>query len=148
MIKKLRLVGINHVALEVGDLEAALDFYNEIFDFQLRGREKGMAFIDIGDQFIALVEGRAQKPDGDRHFGLVVDDKRKVHKKLEELGANILPIGGLDFLDPWGNHIQIVEYSEIQFTKAHHVLKGMGMPELEKSDRALRELAAKGLSRG
>ena len=145
MTKKPRLVGINHVALEVGSVEEALDFYSKIFDFQLRGRGNGMAFIDIGDQFIALTEGRTQKPDGDRHFGLVVDNKGEVRRKLEELGAHILPMGRLDFLDPWGNHIQIVEYSEIQFTKAQHVLKGMGMAELQKGDRALKELAAKGL---
>lgn len=143
---KARLVGINHVALEVGDLEAALAFYGELFDFTLRGRDHGMAFIDMGDQFIALAEGRSQAPDEHRHFGLVVDDRSALRSRLEKLGVTILPGRGLDFLDPWGNHIQVVEYRNIQFTKAGHVLRGMDMTHLDKNDQALQELLDKGMA--
>ena len=144
--QKPRLVGINHVALEVDDLEAALVFYGRMFAFTLRGRHAGMAFIDVGDQFIALAERRSQSSDTQRHFGLVVDDRSAVRQKLEELGVEILPGAGLDFLDPWGNRVQVVEYSEIQFTKAPQVLKGMGLEGLGKSASALQELTAKGMA--
>jgi lactoylglutathione lyase len=140
-----RLVGINHVALEVEDVGAALEFYGRIFDFTLRGRGQQMAFIDMGDQFIALAAGRTQPPDGHRHFGLVVDDKEATRRALEEAGAEILPGRGLDFRDPWGNHVQVVEYSEIQFTKAPEVLSGMGADGLEKTPEALAELRQKGI---
>jgi lactoylglutathione lyase len=140
-----RLVGINHVALEVGDLEQALSFYGEIFELELRGRVPGMAFIDIGDQFVALSEGRSQPPDQARHFGLVVDDADAVRAALRDAGVEILPGRGLDFRDPWGNHLQIVGYADIQFTKAPGVLRGMGLERLEKSPEALRELREKGL---
>jgi catechol 2,3-dioxygenase-like lactoylglutathione lyase family enzyme len=140
-----RLVGINHVVLEVDDLEQALDFYGRVFELEFRGRLPGMAFLDMGDQFLVLSEGRSQPPDGSRHFGLVVDDRDEVRRHLEQAGAEILPGGGLDFLDPWGNHIQVVQYSDIQFTKAPPVLHGMGLDELGKSDAALRELREKGL---
>jgi lactoylglutathione lyase len=140
-----RLVGINHIALEVGNLDEALDFYGQIFEIELRGRVPGMAFIDMGDQFIALSEGRTQPPDEARHFGLVVDDKEAVRAALQEVGVEILPGRGLDFRDPWGNHIQVVEYGDIQFTKTPEVLRGMGLEELEKSSEALRELREKGL---
>jgi catechol 2,3-dioxygenase-like lactoylglutathione lyase family enzyme len=146
MTERVRLVGLNHVALEVGDLEAALDFYGRIFEISLRGRVAGMAFIDIGDQFIALSEGRNQPPDRDRHFGLVVDDKQRARAALEEAGAEILPGRGLDFRDPWGNHVQVVEYGDIQFTKAPDVLAGMGLAGLAKTPGALRELSEKGLA--
>jgi lactoylglutathione lyase len=145
MVTRARLVGLNHVALEVGDLEEALSFYGGIFEVDLRGRVPGMAFIDIGDQFIALSEGRTQPPDQDRHFGLVVDDRDAVRAALEEVGVEILPGRGLDFRDPWGNHLQIVEYGDIQFTKAPGVLRGMGLEGLEKRPQALRELREKGL---
>jgi lactoylglutathione lyase len=141
-----KLVGINHVALEVGDLEAALDFYGRIFDLELRGRVPGMAFVDMGDQFVALAEGRTQGPDRHRHFGLVVDDKAATRRALEEAGVELLPGRGLDFLDPWGNAVQVVEYSEIQFTKAPEVLHGMGLDGLVKSERAREELRRKGLA--
>ena len=141
-----RLVGINHVALEVGDLEEALSFYGRIFEVELRGRAPGMAFIELGDQFIALSEGRTQPPDQARHFGLVVDDKEAVRASLEEAEAEILPGRGLDFRDPWGNHLQIVGYGDIQFTKAPGVLRGMGLEGLEKRPEALRELREKGLA--
>lgn len=146
--KKSRLLGINHIALEVGDLEAALAFYGRIFEFNLRGRHEGMAFIDLGDQFIALAERRSQSPDTQRHFGLVVDDRQAVKQKLEALGVEILSGEGLDFFDPWGNRVQIVQYSEIQFTKAPQVLRGMGLGGLEKSAKALQEFAAKGMAPG
>lgn len=145
MAARPRPVGINHVALEVGDLEEALSFYGRMFEFELRGRGAGMAFIDIGDQFIALSEGRAQPPDRARHFGLVVDDREAVRAALEEMGAEILPGRGLDFRDPWGNHIQVVEYADVQFTKAPKVLQGMGLKGVEKRPEARRELREKGL---
>jgi lactoylglutathione lyase len=141
-----RLVGINHVALEVGDVEEALQFFGQVFDLTLRGRSSRMAFIDMGDQFIALAAGRTQPPDSHRHIGLVVDDKEAARRALEEAGADILPGRGLDFLDPWGNHFQVVEYGEIQFTKAESVLRGMGLAGLEKGEDALEELRAKGLA--
>jgi lactoylglutathione lyase len=140
-----RLVGINHVALEVGDLDEALDFYGRIFDFQLRGRVPGMAFLDMGDQFLALSEGRQGPPDAGRHFGLVVDDKEAVRRALEQEGAAIRPGRGLDFLDPWGNQVQVVDYRDIQFSKTDRVLSGMGLDNLEKSPSALEELREKGL---
>jgi len=147
MAAKAKFVGINHVALEVGDIEEALEFYGGLFEVKLRGRGRGMAFIDAGDQFIALSEGRTQSPDGSRHVGLVVDDKEAVRRALDGSGAEILSTDrSLDFLDPWGNHWQIVEYSNVQFTKAEGVLSGMGLGGLGKSERALEELRAKGLT--
>src|SRR5438034_4755658 len=140
-----RLVGINHVALGVGGIDEALDFYGAIFELTLRGRSAGMAFIDIGDQFIALAAGRTSPPDGARHFGLVVDDKAATRRALEAAGAEILPGRGLDFRDPWGNHVQVVQYDEVQFTKADAIASGMGL-ELEKTDKAVAELRAKGLA--
>jgi lactoylglutathione lyase len=142
---KARLVGINHVALEVGDIDEALAFYGRLFDFSLRGRSQTMAFIDMGDQFIALSAGRTQAKDEDRHFGLVVDDRAPVRQALEALGTEILPGRGLDFVDPWGNHIQVVEYQDIQFTKAPEVLRAMRLDHLAKSEAARRELADKGI---
>ncbi len=144
--KKACLVGINHVALEVGNIEAALDFHGAIFTFSLRGRSATMAFLDMGDQFIALSEGRNQAPDDHRHFGLVVDDRAAVKRALKTLGAKIVPSRGLDFLDPWGNHIQVVEYQNIQFSKTDQVLEGMGLNDLQKNKQALQELRDKGLT--
>jgi lactoylglutathione lyase len=146
MTPRARLVGFNHVAVEVGDIEEALDFYGRIFEVELRGRGHGMAFVDAGDQFIALSEGRTGPSDGHRHVGLVVDDKRAVRRALREAGVEILPGRGLDFLDPWGNRWQVVEYGEIQFTKAPEVLRGMGLGDLKKTEKALEELRRKGLS--
>jgi catechol 2,3-dioxygenase-like lactoylglutathione lyase family enzyme len=142
-----RLVGINHVALEVGDLEAALEWYGLIFEFEIV-REPPfphMAFLQMGDQFIALSEGRSQPPDTARHFGLVVDDKQATREALEQAGAEILPGRGLDFLDPWGNHFQVVAYGDIQFSKTPEVMRGMGM-DLPKSEQALAELRESGLA--
>jgi predicted enzyme related to lactoylglutathione lyase len=146
MAPRARLVGFNHVALEIGDVEEALEFYGRLFEVELRGRGKGMAFIDAGDQFIALSEGRTQPPDDHRHIGMVVDDKRAVRRALNEAGVEILPGRGLDFRDPWGNRWQVVEYSEVQFTKAAHVLNGMGLGDLKKTEDALEELRKKGLA--
>ena len=140
-----RAVGINHVALEVGDIEEALAFYERLFLVRLRGRSRHMAFIDLEDQFIALSNGREQQSDTDRHFGLVMDDKEKVRRAAHEAGATILPGRGLDFVDPWGNHVQVVQYDEIQFTKAPHVLRGMGV-RLGKTASATDELAEKGMA--
>ena len=138
-------MGINHVALEVGSIDEALAFYGSIFTFKLRGRENGSAFIDMGDQFIALMETPAPSSDRERHFGLVVDDRAAVRQLAEAAGAKVLPGRFLDFLDPWGNRVQVVEYSDIQFTKAPQVLSAMGL-DLKKSDKALKELADKGIT--
>jgi predicted enzyme related to lactoylglutathione lyase len=143
-----QLVGINHVALEVGDLEEALRFYGQVFELRLRGRAPGMAFVDAGDQFIALAEGRTQSPDDDRHFGLVVDDKEAVRVALEAAGAEIVPSRGLDFRDPWGNLVQVVDYRDVQFTKTPSVLRAMGLDGLSKHPAALSELRAKGVEVG
>ena len=138
-----RAVGINHIALEVGSIDEALAFYGQLFDVELRGRIVGMAFVDMGDQFIALAGGRSQEPDRARHFGLVVDDRDAVLAAAREAGVDIF--GGNSFLDPWGNQVQVVAYSEIQFTKTPEILRGMGL-ELEKNESALRELRDKGLA--
>jgi catechol 2,3-dioxygenase-like lactoylglutathione lyase family enzyme len=140
-----RLVGINHVALEVGDLDDALRWYGRFFEFELRGRAGRMAFIDMGDQFIALAAGRSQPGDGARHFGLVVDDKEAVRAAMQDAGIGVRSSGSLDFLDPWGNHVQVVDYREIQFTKAPAVLRGMRLDGLAKTESARRELRDKGL---
>jgi lactoylglutathione lyase len=145
-VSRARLIGMNHVALEVGSVEEALAFYGRVFEFELRGRGRRMAFLDMGDQFIALAEGRTQRPDEHRHVGLVVDDVETARQALEEAGAEILPGRGLDFRDPWGNHVQVVAYEEIQFTKAPEILRGMGLGQLEKSEAAREELRRKGLS--
>jgi catechol 2,3-dioxygenase-like lactoylglutathione lyase family enzyme len=139
-----RLVGINHVALEVGDIDDALEFYGRLFSFTLRGRSPGAAFIDMGDQFIALMRTANDERDGARHFGLVVDDAAAVRRRLENEGVEVLGGRGLDFLDPWGNRVQVVQYDDVQFTKADPVLRGMGL-ELGKSEAAAAELESKGL---
>jgi len=141
-----KLVGMNHIALEVGDLDEALAFWESIFDgLELRGRVGNMAFIDMGDQFLALAQGRTQPPDGNRHFGLVVDDKEAVRARLKELGVPVFG-RGLDFRDPSGNLIQVVDYRDIQFTKTDDILRAMGLDGLEKSESALAELREKGLA--
>ena len=152
MADKARFVGFNHIAVEVGDIEEALEFFGQLFEVRLRGRGEGMAFIDAGDQFLALSEGREQSPDGHRHIGLVVDDRAKLREALEaiaeETDAKILPGGSLDFLDPWGNHWQVVEYGDVQFSKTPEVLAGMGLDGLQKTEKALDQLRAKGLAQG
>jgi lactoylglutathione lyase len=144
--KKARAVGFNHVALEVGDVDGALAFYGRLFDFKLRGRSDNAAFIDLGDQFLALQKGRTRAADDGRHFGLVVDDKEAVRAALKEAGVSVLPGPFLDFRDPWGNRIEIVSYDNIQFTKAPHVLRGMGLHNLSKNEQAMKELKDKGMA--
>lgn len=143
--RKPRLVGINHIALEVGDIEQALEFYGKIFDFTLRGKRAGNAFIELGDQFINLMETPTPHEDRRRHFGLVVDDRSSVRARVEAAGGKLLPGPFLDFLDPWGNRVEVIEYGNIQFTKAPHVLRAMGF-DLDKNDKALQELAEKGMA--
>jgi catechol 2,3-dioxygenase-like lactoylglutathione lyase family enzyme len=122
-----RLVGINHVALEVGDVDAALEFYGRLFTLDDVERQGDAAFIELGDQFIALMQGRSQPPDTTRHFGLVVDDKDATRRALEAAGVPILPGRFLDFLDPWGNRVQVVQYDQIRFAKTPEVLEEMGL---------------------
>jgi lactoylglutathione lyase len=142
-----RLLGINHVALEVGDVDEALAWYRRFFDFELRGRAgASMAFVDLGDQFIALAAGRTQPPDQARHFGLVVDDKERVRTALQQAEVDVQGSGSVDFQDPWGNHIQVVDYREVQFTKTTAVLRELGVEQISKTDRALQELREKGLA--
>ena len=145
---RARVVGLNHVALEVGDIEEALAFYRSLFEFELRSRSDTMAFIDLGDQFIALQQGRKQPADDGRHFGLVVDDKEAARSALEAAGVALLDGPFLDFRDPWGNRIEIISYDNIQFTKAPNVLRGMGLTHLTKNERAKKELADKGMAVG
>jgi catechol 2,3-dioxygenase-like lactoylglutathione lyase family enzyme len=145
-VSAARLVGINHVALEVGDVDEALHWYGRFFEFSLRGRHASrMAFVDMGDQFLALSAGRSQPPDGARHFGLVVDDKEAVRAALRDAGVAVRQSGSLDFADPWGNHIQVVDYRDIQFTKAPTVLGAMKLDGVGKSEAAQRELRDRGL---
>lgn len=143
---KPRVVGFNHVAIEVGNVDDALAFYGKLFTFELRDREPGMAFIDLGDQFLALQEVGNPSPTGGRHFGLVVEDKEAVRSAIIEAGIEIEPGPFLDFRDPWGNLVEIVGYQNIQFTKADHVLRGMGLSHLKKTEAAIKELAEKGMA--
>jgi len=144
--RKARAIGFNHVALEVGDIDQALAFYGRLFDFKLRSRTESAAFIDLGDQFLALQKGRRQPVDDDRHVGLVVDDKQAVRDALADSGIEPLAGPFLDFRDPWGNRIEIIGYENIQFTKAPHILRGMGLAHLAKSESAIEELRAKGMA--
>jgi catechol 2,3-dioxygenase-like lactoylglutathione lyase family enzyme len=143
--KKARALGINHVVLEVGDLDAALEFYGVIFEFTLRGKGERNAFIDLGDQFIQLSLGKTQEADSKRHFGFVVDDREPVRRALKELGVETLD-RRLNFRDPWGNRIEVVPYDDIQFTKASHVLRGMGVGALKKTPDAIDQLKKKGMA--
>lgn len=146
--RKARAIGFNHIALEVGDIEQALEFYGRLFDFTLRGKSAEMAFIDLGDQFLALQKGRRQSADDGRHFGLVVDDKEAVRQALIDAGIELVPGPFLDFRDPWGNRFEIVGYDNIQFSKAPNVLRGMGLGHLSKNASAIKELADKGMAPG
>ena len=143
--KKARPLGINHVVLEVDDLDKALEFYGALFEFELRGRGEHNVFIDLGDQFIQLTRGRTQVADTKRHFGLVVDDRDAVRRAMDRLGIKSIN-DRLNILDPWGNRIEIVPYDDCQFTKAAHVLKGMGVPNIAKTASAVEELNKKGMS--
>lgn len=137
----VKLVGINHVALEVGDVDEALAWYGRFFDLELRGRAgAAMAFVDMGDQFIALARGRSQPPDTDRHFGLVVDDTDVLRAELEAAGVQVSHPPSLDFRDPWGNHVQAVDYRDVQFTKAPEIAAAMGVDGLVKTEKAQSEL--------
>jgi len=144
--KKPRLVGVNHVAIEVGNIDEALAWYAKIFDFSLRGKSERNAFIDMGDQFInmTLVPNYAVGGEEKRHIGFVVDDRSRIVELAKAAGARFVDGPFLDFLDPWGNRLEIIEYSNIQFTKAPHVLRGMGL-DLDKNDKAKKELADKGM---
>ena len=142
-----RLVGINHVAIEVGDIDEALAWYGRFFAFELRGRiGDSMAFVDMGDQFLALARDPSGPPDAERHFGLVVDDKDAVRAALTEAGVEVTRAPNLSFRDPWGNHVQVVGYRDIQFAKTPEVLRGMQLLELDKTEKALAELREKGLA--
>ncbi|MGH7872230.1 MAG: VOC family protein [Candidatus Binatia bacterium] len=143
--KKARALGINHVVLEVDDLDKALEFYGAIFDFNLRGKSEHNAFIDLGDQFIQLTLARTQVADTKRHFGLVVDDRDAVRRALERLGIKSIN-DRLNILDPWGNRIEIVPYSDCQFTKGDNILRGMGVAPLQKTADAIEELRKKGMA--
>jgi catechol 2,3-dioxygenase-like lactoylglutathione lyase family enzyme len=141
-----RAIGINHVALEVDDVEEALAWYGRFLTFELRGKRPTMAWIDLGDQFLALSSGRRQGPDDGRHFGLVVDDKEAVRAALAAAGVDVPTSGGLRFEDPWGNAVEIVDYRDVQFTKAPPILAALAPEGLEKSAAAREELARKGLA--
>lgn len=141
---KARALGINHVVLEVGDIDEALAFYGKIFDFELRARKEGQAFIDMGDQFLQLSEQPARQPDVKRHFGFVVDDRSAIRETLADMGVELIG-ERINFRDPWGNRIEVVQYDNIQFTKADHILRGMGMDSLEKTPEAIEALAEKGM---
>ena len=142
-----RMVGLNHIALEVGDVKDALAFYGKIFEIRLRGKGDGAAFVDLGDQFIALMQGPVRAAPGHRHFGLVVEDRSAVRALAQAAGAVLLDGPFLDFLDPWGNRVEVVEYADIQFTKAKSVQRGMQL-DLTKSDAAVAELTKKGMPPG
>lgn len=138
-----RLVGINHVAVQVGDLDGMVAFLGQLVDrVELRGRSGNMVFVDMGDQFLALEE--AAQPVAAGHYGLVVDDQAEVVSRARGAGARM--VGDNSFFDPWGNHWQVVDYREVQFTKTDRVLEGMALAGMEKSERALRELRGKGLA--
>ncbi len=145
--KKPRLVGINHVAIEVGNIDEALAWYAQIFDFTLRGKGERNAFIDMGDQFVnmTLVPDSAVKGEEKRHIGFVVDDRSRIIELAKAAGARFVEGPFLDFLDPWGNRLEIIEYSNIQFTKSSGVMRGMGLA-LAKNDKAKKELADKGMA--
>ena len=145
---KARAVGINHVALEVGDIGEALDFYGRFLDLSVEERTDDMAIVYFGDQFINFIRHTGRRPDAMRHFGIAVDDKLLVRRTLEAMGVELLDSRFLDFLDPWGNRVEITTYTNIQYTKADHVLRGMGLGHLRKSDEAIAELRAKGMAPG
>ena len=158
--RKPRLIGINHVAIEVDDIDEGLAWYGQIFDFTLRGKSERNAFIDMGDQFINMTlpqvpragderrnleRRRADRRTERRHIGFVVDDRSRIVELAKAAGATMVEGPFLDFLDPWGNRLEIIEYSNIQFTKAPNVLRGMGLA-LDKNQNARKELAEKGMA--
>ncbi|MGH8221795.1 MAG: VOC family protein [Woeseiaceae bacterium] len=145
-LQKARAIGINHVAIEVGDVGEAIEFYRQFLDFQVEEQNDEMAIVYFGDQFINFIRNPDRKPDQMRHFGIAVDDKSLAKRMLEAMGVKLLDSRFLDFLDPWGNRVEITTYTNIQFTKADHVLHGMGLGHLKKSDKAITELRAKGMA--
>jgi predicted enzyme related to lactoylglutathione lyase len=147
MAEKARLIGVNHVALEVGDVEDAVALYERLFDFTMRGRGRRMAFVDMGDQFLAIAEGRTQPPDDERHFGLVVDDVARARAAVEREGLEVVSGRGesFDFRDPWGNRFQVVGYGDIQFDRTDGVKRKLGIEELGKTDDARRQMSERGL---
>jgi catechol 2,3-dioxygenase-like lactoylglutathione lyase family enzyme len=148
MPERARLIGINHVALEVSDLQAALDLYRRLFDFELRGYSKTMAFLEMGDQFLAVSQGRHQGPDDGRHFGLVVDDEEAVRAAADAAGLEHRRSmgGGVRFRDPWGNNFEVVGYQRIQFDRVPGVKRALGIEGLEKTEGARREIEEKGMA--
>jgi catechol-2,3-dioxygenase len=144
--RKARAVGINHIALEVGDINAALEFYGRFLDFKIQEQSDKTAFIYFGDQFINFMKHSNRKPDEKRHVGIAVDDKELVRQTLKDMGVTLLDSAFLDFLDPWGNRIEITTYTNIQYTKADHILRGMGLSHLVKTKQAIGELREKGMA--
>ena len=144
--RKACAVGINHIALEVGDIDEALDFYGQFLSFELESKSETAAFIYFGDQFINFSKGRRQGPDDNRHFGIAVDDKALARETLTQMGVELMDHRFLDFRDPWGNRVEITTYTNIQYTKAEHVLAGMGLDHLEKTEVAIDELREKGMA--
>ena len=145
---KARPVGINHVALEVGDIGEALAFYAGFLDFDVESQTDSIAFVYFGDQFINFMKNTDREPDQARHFGIAVDDKERARSALLAMGVELLDGCFLDFLDPWGNRVELTTYVNIQFTKASHVLRGMSLGHLKKTDNALSELREKGMAPG
>jgi catechol 2,3-dioxygenase-like lactoylglutathione lyase family enzyme len=143
----VRAIGINHIAFEVDDLDEALQWYERYFEFTLRGRRPTMAWIDLGDQFLALSEraGAHPEPDRDRHVGFVVQDKEELRAALKAGGEDVAPRGSLRVRDPSGNQLEIVDYRDVQFSKAPEVLRGMGLDGVNKAPSAIKELRDKGL---
>lgn len=148
MARRAKLIGTNHVALEVDSVDDAVALYGRLFEFELRGRAPGMAFLDMGDQFLALSEGRSGPPDDHRHFGLVVDDVPAAREAVEAEGLELLGSGrgtSFDFRDPWGNRVQVVQYGEVQFERTDGVKRKLGIADLRKGESARREIAERGL---
>jgi predicted enzyme related to lactoylglutathione lyase len=145
--EKAQLIGVNHVALEVGDVDEAVALYGRLFEFSMRGRGRRMAFLDMGDQFLAIAEGRSQPPDDERHFGLVVDDVARAREAVVHEGLGIASDTGqsFDFRDPWGNRFQVVGYGDIQFERTDGVKRKLGIEQFEKTADAKRQISERGL---
>ncbi len=142
---KATAIGINHIALEVGNIAEALAFYGSFLNFTITSQTEDAAFIYFGDQFINFAKGRTQASDEKRHFGIAVDDKELVRNTLTQMDVTLLGGQFLDFLDPWGNRIEITTYTNIMFSKTTAILRGMDMDHLQKTDQALGQLNKHGL---